>query len=113
MPQGPAQIKAFALGLFFVPMADVLVGDLPTAFTVQTSSMFPVLDSPDPTGGDLLEDEISILCTRLLNCDDPAQASTIAGELQKAIHEHLENVRQRFAELPYTKRLFTALWREP
>jgi hypothetical protein len=52
---------------------------------------------------DPLEQElIRTLCAQLLACEDPAAVQTLAAELQAAIHDRIESLRQEIREVPAT-----------
>ena len=47
-----------------------------------------------------LEDRIKELCIQLLTAHEDAAVQAIASELQRAIHDHIEILRQQLLEIP-------------
>lgn len=47
-----------------------------------------------------MEERILKLCAQLLATEDPQKAQAVAFDLRVAIHDHIEELRQRVNEIP-------------
>lgn len=50
-------------------------------------------------------DQITKLCTRLVSAQDPAELHPVATQLQRAIHERVDRVRENAVELAIVDRI--------